>query len=454
MRFTRALVAVPLALASLALGQALAPEASAIPSDPEVFSENFETDLSLWNVTQAANGSVSLVTGTTPAGTSKVVKITVPDYTSNSIAYLRRGLPQPVYAISVSGYFNVTKGGCDGSAGYSSGSVPFIRLFDTGGRRVAGLYRINSTSCNKTAKVYVQHSGSFFRTGKNIGLGQWAKWELRITVNGPSSQVQVYLNGAPVYSASANNGIVPIASVTLHNEHNNQVGELLADDIRVGTFTSPIPSNPCAAGTPQPTNADPGNVVLADNYESYNLNKWTGTGVAGDGAAYVTADTAHTGNCSALVHVTGNSGSRAYLSKTLPAGSDDVYLDGWFNVRAEGASGNNVPFWRLFNGDARLADIYRLNGSGQLYARTPNGSGGYTYTSLGRTVPLNTWHRVQVHADIAAGTLEFRYDGVLLKTLTGVPFGASAFTSAQIAAEHFVQQGDLAADDTIIKVVP
>src|SRR6185369_17244030 len=100
----------------------------------------------------------------------------------------------------------------------------------------------------------------------------WVKWELRATVNGGSSLVQVYMNGNKVYESVANNGIVPFASMTTGNEHPNQVGDLQADEINLATFDTAPPANPCTASTPTPTNADPGTVVVADNFESDNLN--------------------------------------------------------------------------------------------------------------------------------------------------------------------------------------
>lgn len=448
-------VTAPVSAGRTAVVSAPAPTAD-IASDTTLFTDDFESgSLSNWIVTTAVNGTAGVETraGHTGANT-QMARLTTPDYSNGSIAYIRRNLSSSVYALSASGWFNVLSGGCDGSAGYSAGNVPFLRFFDTAGRRVVGLYRING-ACNRQAKVYVQHSGSFFRVNKNQSFNEWVKWELRVTINGGSSFVQVYMNDSKVYDSVANNGIVPLASVTVANEHPNQVGDLLADDIRIATFDAAPPANPCDANTATPTNADPGTVVLADNFEAFNLNKWTATGVSGDGTAVVTTSAAKTGNCGALLHVSSGTASRAYLNKTLPAGTSEVWADGWFNVRAEGASNSNVPFWRLFDsGGSRLVDVYRTNVAGALYLRLPNGSGGYAYTSLGRTVALNTWHEIKLHVAAGTGTVEIWYDGTQVGgTLTGKPIG-SAYTSIQIDAEHFAQQGDLATDDVVVKKVP
>jgi hypothetical protein len=456
-----ALVLTIVMAGTVSAGRATIPSSSAvtpdIPSDTQLFADDFESgSLSNWTVTTAVNGTarVDSVVGHTGA-TTQVAHLTVPDYSNGSIAYMKRTLASPVYALSASGWFDVLSGGCDSSAGYSAGNVPFLRFFDTAGRRVVGLYRING-ACNSNTKIYVQHSGSFFRVNKNQAFGKWVKWELRATVNGDQSLVEVYMNDGLVYSDTvANNGIVPFASVNVHNEHTNQVGDLLADDIRLATFDTAPPSNPCDATTPTPTNADPGTVVLADNFESFNLNMWTATGVSGDGTAAVTTTAAKTGNCGALLHVTSSTSSRAYLNKVLPSGTSEVWLDGWFNVKAEGGSGSNVPYWRLFDSSGnRLVDVYRTNVAGALYLRLPNGSGGYAYTSLGRTVALNTWHEIKLHIAAGTGTVEIWYDGTQVGgTLTGKPIG-STYASAQIGAEHFAQQGDLAVDDVVVKRVP
>ena len=76
-----------------------------------------------------------------------------------------------------------------------------------------------------------------------------------------------------------------------------------------------------------------------------------------------------------------------------------------------------------------------------------------SYTSLGRTVALNTWHQIKLHAVASTGTVEVWYDGTKVTPQTGKPIGAS-WTSIQIHAEHFAQKGDLAVDDVIVKKVP
>lgn len=72
-------------------------------------------------------------------------------------------------------------------------------------------------------------------------------------------------------------------------------------------------------------------------------------------------------------------------------------VEGWWRVRARGDEpGSNVPFARFFQGDQRLADVFRRNDNGQLWLRTTRSVGGrnYIYTSLSTTLAVGTWAHV------------------------------------------------------------
>jgi hypothetical protein len=372
------------------------------------------------------------------------------------MAYIRHTLATPVTGISEVGWFQVLSGGCDSSAGYSAGNVPFIRFFDTNGNRVAGLYRING-SCSKTAKLYVQYGGNYYRTGKNIGFGDWNKMELRISVATPGqSLVQVYLNDIKVYEVTnANNGTLPIASATTANEHVNQVGDLVADDLTIASFGSaPPPDNPCTPAAADPTTSDPGTTVLADGFDSYNFSKWSAVNLAADGSALIQTTRVHTPLCAATLHVTSTTQSKANLVKTLS--TSEVYADGWFNVSAEGASSSNVPEFRLFSGSTRVVSLYRVNVGGWVYLSVPNGSGGTSYVNLGQSRALNTWFHLNLHAKAngASSTVEVKVDGVSRYASSTVPLGVTSFSSLMVGSEVVSQVGDLNVDDVVVKTVP
>lgn len=428
--------------------------AQAQPGDTTVLDDTFESGtFANWTVNTSGNGLAAVQAGIGTNG-SKGARLTVPDYSTNSMAYVKHTLAAPSYGLSADGRFKVLSGGCSEEAGYSAGSVPFLRFFDADGRRIAGLYRING-SCSKTAKLYVQHSGNFYRTGKNISFGTVYTAELRIAVSEPSkSLVQVFLNGSKVYETTiADNGLRPVASVNMHNEHPNQVGDLIADDVRIATFGVPPPSNPCDAAFPVPASTDPGTTILADNFETFDFSRWTSVARDGDATASVQTANVYSGRCAAQLSVTSNTSSKANLSKSTPAGTGSIWADGWFNVLTPGTNANsNVPLFRVFSGTSRIADVYRVNGTGQLYLRLLDGSGKATFHSLGRIAALNRWYRVNLHVDASgsASTVRALVDGAQVFSSTAVSFGTSAVGSVMIGSEHFAQEGVLAADDVTI----
>ena len=444
------------ALLSLSVGLPVA-GAQAQPTDTTVLTDDFESGSFApnWVVTTGGQGVAAIQAGIGTNG-SKAARLTVPNYNTSSIANIRHTLGAASYGISASGRFKVNSGGCSDAAGYSAGNVPFVRFFDGDGKRVAGLYRING-SCSKTAKLYVQHSGGFYRTGKNISFGTVYSAELRIAVSTPSkSLVQVYLDGSKVYETLiADNGLKPIASVNVHNEHNDQVGDLVADDIKIATFGAAAPVNPCDGSVLTPNTTDPGTSILADGFESFTFDRWTTVTREGDATASIQTTEVHAGQCAALLNVTAAVDSKANLAKTTPAGTAAVTADGWFKVIAEGTNTNsNVPFFRLFAGGARIVDVYRQNGNGAMFLRLPNGS-TFTYTSLGRTLALNTWYQIKVYARAAGAgsTVTVSLNGAQIYTTSTAPLGSSIDT-VMLGSEHFAQQGKLAADEVTINAGP
>lgn len=447
----RALVACAL------IGLLWAGPVSAQPSDQQLLFDDFESGtLANWQTTVGGAG-VAEVQGGIGTGGSRGARLTVPSYGTASIAYLRHALPSPQNGISASGRFRALSAGCADDGTYSNGNLPFLRLFDGGGRRVAGVYRINS-NCSKVAKLYVQHSGNFYRTGTNISLDKEHAIELRISVSEPGrSLVQVYVDGSLGYqSTTADNGLKPIASVTTHNEHADQVGDLVADDIRVARFDVAAPGDPCDPAAPQPASADPGTTLLADNFETQGFGQWTSVTRLGDASVNLQTEHVHAGRCAGLISVTSNTGSKGNLVKALGSGTSELWADGWFNVvRAGTSTTSNVPLLRLFTADRRLVDVYRVNGSGALYLRTPNGAGGFAYTSLGRTLAASSWYQLKLHA-VAAGDsslVEVWLDGQSLATVRA-PFATTVLEQAMVGSEHFAQEGALAVDDVVLKRVP
>jgi len=212
------------------------------------------------------------------------------------------------------------------------------------------------------------------------------------------------------------------------------------------------PAPVCQPGTPPPSNQYPGVPVVATSFESGTLQGFIAS-TSGTGTASVTSDQHHSGGCAAFLHVTDDSGSVANMSATLPAGSSGAYADGWFNITTPGNVGNNVPYFRFFNGGIRVADVFRDNGNGQLWLRVASPSGTYGYTNLGLAVQLGSWHKLvmRVVANGAASTVEVWFDARLLYSSHQVSTGFTTLTRVQLGAEHPRQVGDSYIDDVIIK---
>src|SRR5205814_1636404 len=126
-------------------------------------------------------------------------------------------------------------------------------------------------------------------------------------------------------------------------------------------------------------------------------------------SAVVQSSIVKSGGYAAQLSETSNSGSLAYVRKTLASGQVDLTASGDFQVLQQGASGGNVPFFRFFtSGGTRIITLYRLNVSGKVQV----GYAGSNFVSSG-TLALSTWANVQLHVIIAgaASTVEVRLNG-------------------------------------------
>jgi len=231
---------------------------------------------------------------------------------------------------------------------------------------------------------------------------------------------------------------------------------LVLTGLAVGASPASAAVPTCQPGAPQPTNQYPGKTVIATNFESGSLTTagFAAAFTAGTGTAAVSSAQQHSGRCSAYVHVTTDAGSVANFSAPLPAGNNEVYADGWFNITKEGVAGNNVPYFRFFNGTTRFIDVYRSNGGvGPMWLRVAAPDGTLRYTPMKVNVPLGTWHHIVTHvvANGASSTVEVIFDGKLLYSSKQIATGFTAVTKMQLGAEHRRQAGDSFIDDVVIK---
>ena len=217
-----------------------------------------------------------------------------------------------------------------------------------------------------------------------------------------------------------------------------------------------VAGNGCNPSTPAPSNSDPGTVVLADNFEG-GLGQWTKIATQGDATIATETDKVKTGLCAVRTRVTSVTwDSRGNLQKNLPTGTGEVWLSGWFNYERESTDqGWNLPTFRLFSDGKRVLDLSRQNVTGNVFLRYPNGLGGWSFIQTGRRFDLNRWYQVKIHA-LANGNLstaEIWVDGVRYINTSAITLGVWTFDIAMLGAEHQNQEGDVVADDVLIKAI-
>ena len=104
-----------------------------------------------------------------------------------------------------------------------------------------------------------------------------------------------------------------------------------------------------------------------------------------------------------------------------------------------------------------MLDLSRQNVTGNVFLRFPNGTGGWSYIMTGRKIDLNRWYQVKIHAKANGNlsTVEIWLDGVRYINMSTVTLGVWTFDAAMLGAEHQNQEGDVVADDVVIKsIVP
>lgn len=210
----------------------------------------------------------------------------------------------------------------------------------------------------------------------------------------------------------------------------------------------------CDHSTAKPTNTFPGKVVVASNFESGKLKGFTLT-TQGDGSVQVASASSHSGACAAFLHATTANNSIAYMQAALPGKTAEVYADGWFKITTAGVDGNNVPFFRFFNGTERVLDLFRDNASGAVVLRVTAPDGSFSYTTPVPNAALSTWHHVAMHVvpNGAATSVQVWFNGESVYTSNTVRIGAESLTAFQLGAEHDTQMGDTYVDDVIVKAV-
>jgi len=200
--------------------------------------------------------------------------------------------------------------------------------------------------------------------------------------------------------------------------------------------------------TPTPTQGPL--AYFSDGFENGNFSTWTLVRTGGDGQAVVQNSIVRTGSFSASLSETSTTGSYAYARATLLQSQTELNISGSFNIQTEGASGGNVPLFRLYDASGiRLLNLYRQN----LDNNSVWVSHGSTRYRLNGLLPLNTWAEFRLHvitAGAGTSTIEVYQDGVLVFSTTTADLGSSGVLTVQIGNDTSRQTFWLIADDILV----
>jgi hypothetical protein len=201
-----------------------------------------------------------------------------------------------------------------------------------------------------------------------------------------------------------------------------------------------------------PSNSDPGSIVVAENFES-GLGNWT-VNRAGDATVGTQSQVFYGGGCAARIKVSASGSSLGNLTRAFPTGMREAWAEGLFNFEAQGVSTSwNAPTFRFFSDGKRILDVSRQNGSGSLFVRYPNGSGGWTIIQTGLYPALKRWYRVKIHvlANWNSSTVEVWIDGARWFATNYATLGTAKLSMQMVGADHFGQEGTVAIDDVVVK---
>ena len=213
-----------------------------------VFSDGFESgNFSAWTQVQTAGDGTAAVQSAIVRTGSLAARLSESS-TSGSKAYARKTFASAQLDLTASGDFQVLQQGASG------GNVPFFRFLDPSSARIVSVYRQNGTS----GSIGLGYGGSYFSTTGSLPLNTWATIALHVITNGPSSTVEVRMNGTLIYQTSgASLGTAGVSTIQIGNDTAAQAFTIVADTISVqnGASTTPTPpvntSPPIISGTPQ-----------------------------------------------------------------------------------------------------------------------------------------------------------------------------------------------------------
>lgn len=213
----------PINTATLLPTDTVVPTQTAIANT--LFSDGFESgDYSNWTLFKVGGDGSGVVQSQVVSSGSFAAQLSETSNTG-SFAYARKTLATPEMELNASGDFQVI------TEGSSGGNVPFIRLYDANGNRIANVYRLNRND----NRIGVQHGGVYYITSGMLPLNTWGNIRLHVIENASGiGTVEIYLNGNLIYqSTTANLSSAGLKIIQIGNDTTKQTFGIYTDNILV-----------------------------------------------------------------------------------------------------------------------------------------------------------------------------------------------------------------------------
>jgi hypothetical protein len=192
--------------------------------------------------------------------------------------------------------------------------------------------------------------------------------------------------------------------------------------------------------------------LLSDGFESGNFSAWTENKAVGGGTAVVQSTIVKTGSFAARMTEGTKTASRAYIRTVLAVPQTEITAIGNFMITQEGASGGNVPIFKLLNASGgQILSLYRKNlDSNRVYVSDLS-----TTRLTSAVLPLNTWGKFELYVKTAGtgtSTIEVYLNDVLALSTTTANLGAAGVSSVLLGNDIGGQQFNLVADDVVVRL--
>ncbi len=224
-----------------------------------VRADNFEAGtLSGLTVQTSGTGTASVSSAQAHDGTHSAFLHATAD--RNSRADFSIALPSNAREVYADGWFNVTQAGTAGS------NVSYFSFF-SGSTRFVDVYRDNSHGqlwlrILGTSKSYT----SVRLASSRVSLNAWHHLVLHVIPKGSSTTVEVWFDGASVYSSrEVDTAVSSVTSVMDGTEHSAQMGDIYIDDLIVKSVAGPaLPALEASFAATPTSGGAPLNVAFTD----------------------------------------------------------------------------------------------------------------------------------------------------------------------------------------------